>query len=269
MATGRPALRLELSRGSARPCVPPSAGYPPTRRDVPWTHAILPSGDLAAAPHLLSGAGRSQRWPPTCGALPALARSPWGAAAWPAAAGIASTSPARATPTSPPAGPGRAPPTPPPWSRPATGSSAADTTSRSPRQHGHWPRTTTVAGRAWRSTWPGALATTSPAPWTPCRTGTACALTCRSPPCGAPPGPTGGRQPLPLAARSAAVVLSIFGPRNAAETGRILTPDGTLILALPGTAHLRELIRPLGMISIDQRKPRRLAEAYRDYTQSD
>lgn len=76
-------------------------------------------------------------------------------------------------------------------------------------------------------------------------------------------------QPLPLAARSAAVVLSIFGPRNAAETSRILTPDGTLILALPGAAHLRELIGPLGMISIDQRKPRRLAEAYRGYAQSD
>ena len=76
-------------------------------------------------------------------------------------------------------------------------------------------------------------------------------------------------QPLPLAARSAAVVLSIFGPRNAAETGRILTPDGTLILALPGAAHLRELIRPLGMISIDKHKPQRLAEAYHGYAQSD
>jgi len=76
-------------------------------------------------------------------------------------------------------------------------------------------------------------------------------------------------QPLPLAARSAAVVLSIFGPRNAAETGRILAPDGTLIIALPGAAHLRELIRPLGMIGIDQRKSRRLAEAYRDYAQLD
>ena len=76
-------------------------------------------------------------------------------------------------------------------------------------------------------------------------------------------------QPLPLAARSAAMVLSIFGPRNAAETSRILAPDGTLIIALPGGAHLRELTRPLGMISIDQRKPRRLAEAYRHYAQSD
>jgi len=76
-------------------------------------------------------------------------------------------------------------------------------------------------------------------------------------------------QPLPLAARSAAVVLSIFGPRNPAETSRILAPDGTLILAVPGAAHLGELTGPLGMIGIDQRKPRRLAEAYRGYATSE
>jgi 23S rRNA (guanine745-N1)-methyltransferase len=71
---------------------------------------------------------------------------------------------------------------------------------------------------------------------------------------------------LPLADRSAAVVLSVFGPRNAAETGRILTRGGTLIIATPGADHLRELRRPLGMIGIDQRKYQRLADAYRDYT---
>jgi 23S rRNA (guanine745-N1)-methyltransferase len=72
-------------------------------------------------------------------------------------------------------------------------------------------------------------------------------------------------QPLPLADRSAALVVSIFGPRNAAETGRVLTPDGTLIIAAPGARHLAEIQRPLGMIGIDQRKPERLAETYRDY----
>jgi 23S rRNA (guanine745-N1)-methyltransferase len=76
-------------------------------------------------------------------------------------------------------------------------------------------------------------------------------------------------QPLPLADRSAALVLSIFGPRNAAETGRVLTPGGTLIIAVPGSRHLGELQRPLGMIGIDQRKPRRLADTYRDYARSD
>ena len=75
-------------------------------------------------------------------------------------------------------------------------------------------------------------------------------------------------RPLPLAHRSTALVLSIFGPRNAAETGRVLTPDGMLLIATPGAGHLRELRRPLGMISIDQRKPQRLARSYRDYARS-
>jgi 23S rRNA (guanine745-N1)-methyltransferase len=76
-------------------------------------------------------------------------------------------------------------------------------------------------------------------------------------------------QRLPLAARSAALVLNIFGPRNAAETGRILVPDGTLIMAVPGPAHLHELQRSLGTIGIDQRKPERISNAYHDYDQSD
>lgn len=75
-------------------------------------------------------------------------------------------------------------------------------------------------------------------------------------------------QPLPLADRSAALVLSIFGPRNAAETGRILTPGGILVIAVPGAGHLHELQRPLGMIGIDRRKPQRLAGTYRDYARS-
>ena len=75
-------------------------------------------------------------------------------------------------------------------------------------------------------------------------------------------------QPLPLADGSAALALSIFGPRNATETGRILIPGGTLIIAAPGVGHLRELQRPLGTIGIDQGKPRRLVGAYRDYTRS-
>jgi 23S rRNA (guanine745-N1)-methyltransferase len=75
-------------------------------------------------------------------------------------------------------------------------------------------------------------------------------------------------QPLPLADRSAALALSIFGPRNATETGRILIPGGALIIAAPGAGHLRELQRPLGTIGIDQRKPQRLAATYGDYIRS-
>ena len=74
-------------------------------------------------------------------------------------------------------------------------------------------------------------------------------------------------QHLPLASASVAVVLSVFGPRNAAEIDRILTADGVLIVAAPGAAHLRELREPLGLIGVDQRKPQRLADAFGHYAQ--
>jgi 23S rRNA (guanine745-N1)-methyltransferase len=41
-----------------------------------------------------------------------------------------------------------------------------------------------------------------------------------------------------------------------------------LIIAAPGTAHLRELLRPLGMIGIDPGKRRRLAGAFSSYAMS-
>jgi 23S rRNA (guanine745-N1)-methyltransferase len=76
-------------------------------------------------------------------------------------------------------------------------------------------------------------------------------------------------QRLPLAPHSAAVVLSVFGPRNAAEIGRILAADGALIIAAPGGSHLRELLGPLGMIGIDPGKPRRLADAFGSFALCD
>jgi 23S rRNA (guanine745-N1)-methyltransferase len=75
-------------------------------------------------------------------------------------------------------------------------------------------------------------------------------------------------QPLPFAAGSAAVVLSVFGPRNAAEIGRVLVPGGTLAVATPGPGHLAELRGSLGLIGIDERKAARLADAYGDYAET-
>src|SRR5580692_1548426 len=72
-------------------------------------------------------------------------------------------------------------------------------------------------------------------------------------------------QPLPFADGAAAVVLSVFGPRNAAEIRRVLAPDGTLVVATPGPGHLAELRQALGLIGIDQRKAERLADAYGGY----
>jgi 23S rRNA (guanine745-N1)-methyltransferase len=72
-------------------------------------------------------------------------------------------------------------------------------------------------------------------------------------------------QRLPLADGCAALVLSVFGPRNPAEIRRVLAPGGTLIVAAPGPDHLSEARRSLGLIGIDDRKSARLADAYGDY----
>jgi 23S rRNA (guanine745-N1)-methyltransferase len=64
---------------------------------------------------------------------------------------------------------------------------------------------------------------------------------------------------LPVADRSAVIVLSAFGPRNTGETIRVLARDGVFLLVTPTTAHLREVIEDLGMLVVDPDKPRRLA----------
>ncbi len=65
----------------------------------------------------------------------------------------------------------------------------------------------------------------------------------------------------PLADGSAAIVLSVFGPRNLAETIRVLDPAGIFLLVTPGPRHLAELVGPLGMLSVDAAKPERVAAA--------
>jgi len=72
-------------------------------------------------------------------------------------------------------------------------------------------------------------------------------------------------QRLPLADGSAAVVLSVFGPRNAAEIRRVLAPGGALVIAVPGPDHQRELRGSLGLIGVDERKTARLADAFGGY----
>jgi len=76
-------------------------------------------------------------------------------------------------------------------------------------------------------------------------------------------------RPLPFADGAAAVVLSVFGPRNAAEIRRMLAPGGALIVCAPGAAHLREPRAELGLIGIDERKSERLADAFGDLTAVD
>jgi 23S rRNA (guanine745-N1)-methyltransferase len=66
-------------------------------------------------------------------------------------------------------------------------------------------------------------------------------------------------RPLPVRTGAVAVLLDVFAPRNAAEFHRVLRPDGVLIVVTPADHHLRELVGPLELISVDQRKDERLA----------
>jgi 23S rRNA (guanine745-N1)-methyltransferase len=66
-------------------------------------------------------------------------------------------------------------------------------------------------------------------------------------------------QPFPLGDGSAAIVMSVFGPRNSAETIRVLTPGGAFLLVTPTAAHLAEVIGLLRMLSVDAAKADRLA----------
>jgi len=50
-----------------------------------------------------------------------------------------------------------------------------------------------------------------------------------------------GMRRLPFANHSLDVILSVLAPRNPEEFSRILKPDGTLILGVPGPNHLIEL----------------------------
>jgi 23S rRNA (guanine745-N1)-methyltransferase len=66
-------------------------------------------------------------------------------------------------------------------------------------------------------------------------------------------------RPLPVADAAADLALNVFAPRDGAELHRILRPSGCLLVVTPATGHLAELIGPLGLLSVDERKRERLA----------
>jgi len=65
---------------------------------------------------------------------------------------------------------------------------------------------------------------------------------------------------LPLRDASAALVTSIFAPRNAEEFARVLDSEGMLVVVTPSERHLAELVGPLGLITVDPLKQQRLHE---------
>jgi 23S rRNA (guanine745-N1)-methyltransferase len=70
---------------------------------------------------------------------------------------------------------------------------------------------------------------------------------------------------IPIQTGTAALALNVFAPRNGAEMRRILHPDGALIVVTPTERHLRELIEPLGLLNVDDRKRERIEEALGPY----
>lgn len=65
-------------------------------------------------------------------------------------------------------------------------------------------------------------------------------------------------KPLPLRDGVAAILLSVFAPRNPDEMARVLAPGGSLVAVTPTTRHLAELVGPLGLLSVPDDKVDRL-----------
>ncbi|MBF6350723.1 methyltransferase type 11 [Nocardia flavorosea] len=65
---------------------------------------------------------------------------------------------------------------------------------------------------------------------------------------------------LPLRDRTLTAALSVFAPRNPAAVARCLAPGGRYFVVTPTARHLAELIGPIGMVTVDPDKERRLAD---------
>ena len=65
---------------------------------------------------------------------------------------------------------------------------------------------------------------------------------------------------IPLADRSARVLLDVFAPRNAAEFARVVAPGGLLLVAIPRPDHLVELRAGADLLAIEEQKQERVIE---------
>ncbi|MGB6163549.1 MAG: 23S rRNA methyltransferase [Pseudonocardiaceae bacterium] len=70
---------------------------------------------------------------------------------------------------------------------------------------------------------------------------------------------------LPVTDSAAVVLVNIFAPRNGAELRRVINPAGRLLVVTPTRDHLSELVQPLALLTIDERKDERLAEKLTPY----
>lgn len=68
-------------------------------------------------------------------------------------------------------------------------------------------------------------------------------------------------QHLPIRDGCIDVATSVFAPRRTAELRRVLRPTGALLVLTPTVRHLQELVEPLALLQVDERKPQRLAQS--------
>lgn len=71
------------------------------------------------------------------------------------------------------------------------------------------------------------------------------------------------RGTVPVRTGVARLALDVFAPRNPPEMRRILASDGALIVVTPGPDHLRELVAPLGLLTVHRAKRERMDESLR------
>jgi len=63
---------------------------------------------------------------------------------------------------------------------------------------------------------------------------------------------------LPVCDGAVAVVLDVFAPRHGSEIARVLHPAGVLVVVVPRSRHLAELVGTLDLITVDPAKQERL-----------
>jgi 23S rRNA (guanine745-N1)-methyltransferase len=63
---------------------------------------------------------------------------------------------------------------------------------------------------------------------------------------------------LPVRSETVGLLMNVFAPRNGVEMARIMAPGAHLVVVTPTPRHLEALAVPLGLLSVDERKPERL-----------
>ncbi|WP_374206135.1 putative RNA methyltransferase [Gordonia zhenghanii] len=63
---------------------------------------------------------------------------------------------------------------------------------------------------------------------------------------------------IPVQTGGASTVLSVFAPRNVAETTRILAPGGQWVIVTSNTGHLADIVGPMGMLRVGDGKTDRI-----------